>query len=99
MHSGIGAIQCCMYRFVLKHNCITNQIKIKWNGVVTSSMYRVPQKNRATLDLCIRSTSSFYSKAFPGFTPNKRRIFASGQNPVKADCNRFAPTKAVNQSQ
>jgi hypothetical protein len=27
------------------------------------------------------------------------RIMASGQNPVKDACSRFAPTNAVNQSQ
>jgi hypothetical protein len=38
-------------------------------------------------------------KAWPGVTPSFLRIIASGQKPVKADCSRLKPTKAVSQCQ
>lgn len=38
-------------------------------------------------------------KALPGFIPNFLRIMAIGQNPLNADCNKFAPTKVVNHNQ
>jgi hypothetical protein len=37
--------------------------------------------------------------AQPGLTPNFLSIIAMGQKPVNADCNKFAPTKAVNHNQ
>ena len=39
------------------------------------------------------------SNACPGFLPIAFRIFASGQKPVNADCNRLAPTNTVNHIQ
>ncbi len=38
-------------------------------------------------------------KALPGLTSNFLSIIAIGQNPVNADCNKLAPTKAANHSQ
>jgi hypothetical protein len=43
-------------------------------------------------------TYSGNQKAQPDLTPNFLRIIAMGQNPVNADCNKLAPTKAVNHS-
>jgi len=36
--------------------------------------------------------------ALPGLTPNFFSMIAIGQKPVNADCNKLAPTKAVNHS-
>jgi putative SOS response-associated peptidase YedK len=46
-----------------------------------------------------RSKTGAYLNAAPSLTPNNFRMIASGQNPVKEDCSRLAPTKAVTHSQ
>ena len=46
-----------------------------------------------------RRATAPHQKAAPCFSPIFFRIMASGQKPVKEDCSRFAPTKAVSQNQ
>ena len=53
------------------------------------------QKSRPSGRLFVARVGVPPQKAIPGFLPIFFRISASGQNPVKADWNRFRPTKAV----
>jgi len=44
---------------------------------------------------CDNVNYSLVLNVHPPLRPNLENIIAAGQNPVKAACNRFAPTKAV----
>ena len=58
------------------------------------------KKFRVLVDNLIKAVRQLRNqKALPGLTPNFLSIIAMGQNPVNADCNKLAPTKAVNHNQ